>query len=886
MDADRWARIQAVFHEALECPADERTVFLGVACGDDLDLRLDVEAMLDEDARRTSVLERGLPESATALMADDIVDHLVGRQLGPYRITAFLGEGGMGIVYRAQREDLNRDVAIKVLRGALSPARTARFAFEQRTLARLHHPSIASLFDADTLPDGTSWFAMELVDGVPLTEYCRRHVPSVAGRLALLRTVCIAVQHAHQHLTVHRDLKPSNILVTANGELKLLDFGIAKHLDPVDDAAPDRTLASLRLMTPAYAAPEQITGERIGLHTDVYALGVILYELLTNGLPFDLSSHTPAQAEAIVLDHVPARPSTTPHRLTASRAAWADLDVLCVTAMHRDVSRRYPTVDAFIRDLDHFVHREPLEARPDSWRYRSAKFARRHWRGLAAVSSVVLAFTTLTAVYTWRVNTARRSAETQARRSDRIQRFMLNLFEGGDPEAGPADDLKVLTLIDRGAREARALDGDPMVQVDLYRTLGGLYQKAGRFDDANTLLNLTVERSRTIFGKESTEVGDGLVALGLLRIDEAKLDDADRLIADGLAVIQRAAGPSSAAAARALAAQGRLYEARGSYDRAIGMNEAAVHLETQLGTDRASWIDALGQLADSHYYAGHYEVADRLNGQVLAATRTAYGGQHPRVADVLINLGASQSDRGNYTQAETFYRPALEIFRSYYGDDHFRTASAKTMLGRALVYERRFDEALPLLRDALAVQEKVNGPVHPRVASALNDLGAAALQLKDYDQASAHFSRMIEIYQAVYGGDHYLLATAMSNLGSVRLETRDYTRAEQLYQAAVEMFTRVQSPTHLNVGIARLKLGRALLRQGRFVDAERESRAGYDIIRAQASPSLVFMSSARNELIAEYDGLHQSERAAAIRTELEAVSQSRGPDATTQSTNH
>ena len=872
MDDARWLRIQAVFHDALDHPATERDAFLRLSCGDDLELKRDVEAMLEEDSRATSVIDRGLPDSASALLWDDVPEHLLGRRIGPYRITSVLGEGGMGIVYRAERPDLARDVAIKVVRGGLSPARAQRFALEQRTLARLNHPSIAALFDADVLQDGTSWFAMELVEGLPLTEYCRAHVPTIMGRLTLLRAVCVAVQHAHQHLIVHRDLKPSNILVTPDGQLKLLDFGIAKQLDPTDSVAPDRTVTSLRLMTPAYAAPEQFTGGRIGLHTDVYALGVILHELLTDRLPFDLSAMTPSYAESTLVERDPARPSSSSHRLAAGRTAWADLDVLCLTAMHKDPLRRYPTVDAFMRDVDHFIRREPLEARPDSWRYRSAKFTRRHWRGLAAAVAVVLAFATLTAVYTWRLASSRRAAEIQAHRAERIQGFMLNLFEGGDHEAGPADDLKVLTLLDRGAQEARALAGEPVVQADLYGTLGALYQKSGRFDRANELLGSALERHRALFGDHSTEVGEGLVALGLLKIDEAKLDDAERFISEGLATVRSTAGPLSAAAARAVAARGRLLEARGTYDRAIATNEEAVKLEAQLGAGSRSWLDALGQLADTHYYAGHYDEADRLNTQVLTATKATYGERHPRVADVLINLGASQSDRGNYTEAEHFYRPALEIVQAYYGGDHFRTASAKTMLGRTLVYEKHFDEAVPLLKEALAVQEKVNGPVHPRVASALNDLGAAALQVKQYDQASAYFGRMIDIYRSVYGGDHYLLATAMSNLGSVLVETHDYARAEQLYRSAVDMFTRVQSPAHINVGIARIKLGRALLRQARFADAERETRAGYDIVRAQASPSIGFMTTARTDLVAEYEGLHQPERAAAIRAEIDAAS--------------
>jgi eukaryotic-like serine/threonine-protein kinase len=505
MDDARWLRIQAVFHDAVEHPAAEREAFLAAACAGDTNLLREVRALIDEDTHATSWLERGLPAAARALLIDEPPDRLIDRRIGPYHLRSVLGEGGMGVVYLAERSDLGREVAIKIMRGALSPARAQRFAIEQRTLAQLNHPAIARLYDADVLPDGTSWFAMELVHGVSLTKHCQAHVPTLAGRLTLFRAVCEAVQHAHQHLIVHRDLKPSNILVTPAGELKLLDFGIAKQLDPADAAPVDHTVTALRMMTPAYAAPEQFRGGSIGLHTDVYALGVILYELLANRRPFDLAEKTPSEAETIILEREPQRPSASPDRIAASRSAWLDLDVLCLTAMRKDPARRYATVDALIRDLDHFLHREPLDARPDSWRYRGGKFVRRHWRVLAGAAAATLLFLGLTTIYTLRVTAARRSAEAEALRTARIQRFMLSLFDGGDAAASPAEDLRVLTLIDRGVQEARALDAEPLVQAELYRTLGGLYRQMGRFDSAGTLLQSSLDRHRALFGADAGE---------------------------------------------------------------------------------------------------------------------------------------------------------------------------------------------------------------------------------------------------------------------------------------------------------------------------------------------------------------------------------------------
>src|ERR1019366_2321625 len=301
MDSARWERIQSIFHQIADLPAAERSTALDGLCGDEGAIRAEVLSLLEEETTGESLLDRGVVHVAQQML--DSLPGLPSRTFGPYRIHKVLGEGGMGVVDLAGRDDLGALVAIKVLRDAwLSPARRARFASEQRTLAQLNHPSIARLYDAGTWADGTPWFVMEYVDGVPLTEYCRVHNCGIEERLKLFRAVCEAVHYAHEHTVVHRDLKPSNILVRPDGSVRLLDFGIAKQFDPKETSV-DQT--GTRAMTPAYAAPEQIRGDRVGVPTDVYALGVILYELLAGRLPFDLSHKTAAETEAIITTEEP-----------------------------------------------------------------------------------------------------------------------------------------------------------------------------------------------------------------------------------------------------------------------------------------------------------------------------------------------------------------------------------------------------------------------------------------------------------------------------------------------------------------------------------------------------------------------------------------------------
>lgn len=879
MDSKRWEQIQVLFHDTADLSQPEQQAFLEKACGGDQGLMADVLALLAEDARGASLLDRGLSHVAHHMLDEAVPPGLAFKEFGPYRIREVLGEGGMGVVYLAERSDLGSLVAIKVLRDAwLSPARRERFASEQRTLAQLNHPSIARLYDADTLGDGTPWFVMEYVEGVPLTDYCSQHECSVEQRLQLFLSVCEAVQYAHQHAVIHRDLKPSNILVKPDGTVRLLDFGIAKQIETLD-AAADQTRTALRLMTPAYAAPEQIRGDRVGIHTDVYSLGVVLYELLSGRLPFDLSNKTPGEAETIIVQQDPDKPSAVARRSSrgpgasapvpsASKTAWADLDVLCLTAMHKDPQRRYRSVEALMRDVDHYLKGEPLEACPDTLSYRLGKFVRRNRRAVSAAALVFTIVLGLVVFFTVRLAIARNAALAEAARTLRIQHFMMNLFQGGDEAAGPADSLRVVTLLDRGVQEAQSLNTDPKVQAELYQTLGGIYQKLGRFDQADSLLSLDLDQDKKLFGPDSPQVAESLVALGLLRADQSKLEEAERLVREGLDISRRHLPPNHPAVARATYALGKVLENRGTYDQAIKLLDQAVQLQSGAGAATTDLAASLSELANSHFYAGHYDTSDSLNQRVLAMQRQLYGERHPLVADTLINLGAIQFQWGHYGEAERYARQALDIVQSWYGKDHPETADTMTILAQALTFQGKYEEAAGLLQQSLTILEHVYGPVHPRVAFALNELGNLAIRQGKLDDAKADFSREVDIYRSVYHDKHYLISLSMSNLGGVYAQQKQYTKAEGLFREALRRYSQTLAPDHLNVGIAHIRLGDALLNEQRYPEAEVESRTGYEILIKKTSPSVRWLKMAFQDLSAEYDMLKQPDKAAKFRAEL------------------
>jgi eukaryotic-like serine/threonine-protein kinase len=864
----RWRRVQDLFHAAADLPAAEQRRFLEASSDGDAALVAEVEALLVQDRTPGSFLDRSLPEVAGRLL---LGSETPGR-VGPYQVLRLLGEGGMGVVYLVERDDVGGRAALKLLRDAwVSPSRRVRFLSEQRTLAQLDHPAIAQLHDAGTLPDGTPWFAMEYVEGVALTEYCRARGCGLAERLRLFRAVCEAVQHAHRHAVIHRDLKPSNILVKADGSVKLLDFGIAKQIDPTGPGA-DPTRTGLRLMTPAYAAPEQVEGGRLGVETDVYALGVLLFELLAGQLPFDLTGLQPHEAARRVLEQEPPRPSQVAGRpVQASRAAWADLDVLTLTAMQRDPARRYPSVEALIRDLDHHLAGEPLDARPDSLAYRAGKLLRRNARTVLVASAVGVAVLGVTAYAAVRLARARDAVAAQAARTQRIQQFMLQLFEGGTGEVGPSTDVKVVDLVDRGVREAQSLDAEPAVQAELLQTLGGIAQNLGKLDQAETLLDRALELRRTAFGPDHPDVARSLVASGQLVSARGRYDDAERQIREGLAMLRRHLPRNDSEVSRAISALGRVLENAGRYPDAIRELEEAVRLQTGRPGLEGDLSASLTELANCHFYTGQYAKADELNQKVLEVDRRLYGPRHPHVADDMINLGAVQLETGNYAAAEKWNREALEIMNAWYGPDHPETASAQTILARSLLRLERRDEARELLSRALVTQERVYGPVHPRVASTLNELGIVARDQGRLDDAAADFGRMAAIYEEVHHGKHYVIGVALSNLADVEQRRGNSARAEEMFRRVLAVYRDTLPEDHPLQGVGRVRFGHVLLAGGRMADAEAQSRAGYELLVKRKNPQATWLKMARQDLATAYRALGRPADADRFQAELTAA---------------
>lgn len=851
-----WDELQQKFEQVSRASPAQREAMLDQIGSGDPDLAARLRRMLQHDVTPNSLLDGGI-----APLAARTLNHgSLPASVGPYRIVRLLGEGGMGVVYLAERADVGGLVALKLLRDAwLSPSRRMRFASEQRLLARLNHPSIAQLHDAGTLDDGTPWFAMEYVEGRNLVDHCRDNQLTVNDRIRLIRTVAEAVQHAHGHAVIHRDLKPSNVLVTGDGLVKLLDFGIAKQLDDTGETG-ERTVTGLRMLTPAYAAPEQFTGGPVGVHTDVYAMGAMLFELITGSRPFPETVVSDAAAMEARLRE-PARPSAQAlrDRQVPGRAQWDELDVIVMKAMHPDPERRYRTAYSLIRDIDRYLRGEPLEARPDSVGYRLSRFVRRNARAVTAAAFVSLLLVGMSGYYAVGLRRARDAAVAEAERTARIQAFVTSLFQGGDEAVGAPDTLRVQTLIDRGIREAVALDAEPGAQADLFLTLGGLLRQQGRTAAADSLLQRALEIRSTLVPGDHPDIAVALTALATLRMDQALLDQADSLLQRAVAIVDRRLPTSDDRAIETHATLGLLRQEQARWVEAIAEQEEVLRRLAARFDSPLQTADATVQLANSHFYAGALDASDSLNRIAIATFRKLRGDQHPSVADALINLGAAEFERGRYAAAEGYFREALSRVEGWHGPEHPATASALTMLGRALTFQSRHSDADAALSRAVAIQEAAFGPEHPRVSSALNEMASIALQRGDNVEAERLWRRTEAIQLKVHGERHWLLGIARSNLGTVRTRQGDFVGAERYFRSAIELFTESQGAAHLNTGIARIKLGRALLGQRRWRDAMAESQAGLDVLLALPEAPQGFIDAAREDIGKAEEALREAQ---------------------------
>jgi len=818
-------------------PDGERGEFLRARCPDDPALADEVLNLIAEDAREDSVLDRDLAALARQVLDDS--GSVPYKQFGPYRLLRAIGEGGMGIVYLAERPDLGTQVAIKILRDAwLSPARRERFAAEQRTLAQLNHPFIARLYDADASPDGTPFFVMEYVEGVPLTRYCSERHCSLDERLRLFHAVCEAVHYAHQHAVIHRDLKPSNILVKADGAVRLLDFGIAKPLESVGDP-PERTLTALRLMTPAYASPEQLRGDPVGVQSDVYSLGVILYQLLTGRLPFDPAKRTPAQLEGLVATPEPERPSIASSRLaaadgaahdavTAGKGEWADLDVLCLNALHADIRRRYPSVEALLRDVDHFLKREPLEARPDTLHYRIGKFISRHRRSVAAAVVVLVAVSALTTTLALRLRRERDTADRETAIASQVNRFLADdLLARGDPfQSGKAAETLTGAMRAASPDIDRKFAGNPAIAASLHLTVARAFDSRSDFAGARA----EYERAHALLVRIGGPLSEDAIEVALRRAAmEARsfqpkgVAAAQSLIDQQERLLRQIPHPRPELAVWLDTAKGMLALVQSDARSANRDFQRAVDEAARLPNfDRNSDYDLRQRLAFTYIRLGDGPQAEQLARRLIAVYTLADGPLSPYVLRVRLNLAQAYMIERRFVDSVAEANAIYPYFLIEFGPDHQLTMQLLTTRAQSEGSLGRFDDSV---RDDLLIHNiavKKQGPFSFYAIATLSDasvgecrahhLAAGERDARAAHDASVHgFGPRSVLAQATL----LPLANCLIALGRLGEAASDL---EQIDGRAV---AQLAGDPNWGAGITLAKAEIAV-RQGRYAQAEQE----------------------------------------------------------------
>jgi serine/threonine protein kinase/tetratricopeptide (TPR) repeat protein len=748
------------------------------------------------------------------------------RRIGAYRILRELGHGGMGTVYLAARADdqYQKRVAIKTIRGLDSEEVLRHFRRERQILAALDHPNIARLFDGGSTDDGLPYFVMEFVEGQPIDEFCDERALSVHQRLALFRGVCAAVQYAHSNLVVHRDIKPKNILVDAQDVPKLLDFGIAKLLNP--EISGEAATGTVLAMTPEYASPEQMRGQPITTATDVYSLGVVLYQLLTGHRPYGREARNSLELFKAVCEEEPERPSTavgrkeertlpdgavrttTPESASRTREGTpeklrrrlrGDLDNIVLTALRKEPHLRYRSVEAFSEDIRRYLEGRPVTAHKATVWYRTGKFVRRNALAVGAAAAIfllALGFAVVTTVQARRIARERDRANRQAATAQRVSEFLVNLFNVSDPGESRGNTVTARELLDKAVRDIETgLKEEPAVKGTLLYTMGQVYEALGLSKQALELTENAVAELRSVTPPDEAAVARALLQQAVVTFHLGQYDKAEPLYRQALTILEKRLGPEDPEVARALDDLGVFYQDEAKYDE-----------------------------------------AEPLHRRALAILEKTAGPRSRGAATVLTNLANLSSLRGRYDEAETLERRALDIQESVLGPDHPETISGLNNLATTEFYLEKYDAAEQLFRRVLALEEKTEGPDHPDVAIALNNVANVAQVRGDFRTAEASFRRAAAIYEKAGVADHPNALAAVSNMATVYRDTGRYAEAEALQRRALEADRKTLGPDHPNVAFDLHRLANILSESGRPAEAEPLQRRAVELIDKALGP--------------------------------------------------
>lgn len=815
-----------------------------------------------------SSADRTLTTPAAATVSDPGTALRSGVRVAAYTLVRPLGRGGMGVVYVAEQHNPRRMVALKLIRpGLTDPELLGRFAYEAQILGRLQHPGIAQIYEAGTTDTGDGpqpFFAMELVSGRPLAAFLADRQFGIRERVALFIRICAAVQHAHTKGVIHRDLKPGNILVSDDGQPKILDFGVARATGGDVQACTRYTTMGQLVGTVPYMSPEQIGGDPRELDTrsDVYALGVILYELLAGRLPYDLA-HRPLPEIARIIREVAPLPLGA-----ANRALRGDLELIAAHALEKDRGQRYQSAADLAADLQRYLDDEAVVARPPSAWYRARKFARR--RRALVVSAAVVALAVLgglvaTSAALARALRAERTANTRlaeslaARRAEAAQRriaeqararaeleaetaaavnaFLNDMLASVDPAEGDRE-ITVREVLDRAAEGiSGALPGRPLVEAAVRRTIGRSYLGLGLYEQALAQLEAALAiRTRCLDG-DAPEVLASLSDVATALQNLSRLDEAQTQFERALDLHTQVYGEMHVETLAARNNLGLLLVLRGRYAEAEPHFRAALAGHERVsGPESLETLDALSNLAALLEYQGRLDEAEPLARASLDARRRAFGPRHPGTLVAINNLGTLLAAADRLDEAEPLYKEGLELSRQVLGAEHPETLISMANMAGLLRDRRKFDDAEALYRETLAIRRRLLGPAHLDTIASLRDLGLTVRDLGRLDEAATLLEEAVAAARENLGADAPDTVAAVHALGTVRLLQGRAADAEPLLREAFEHTRQRIGADAWKTGVYQAAYGEALAAAARPAEAAEQLRAAYSVFVAALGP--------------------------------------------------
>ncbi len=868
---EEWARLRRILEVAIPLGPDQRQAVLDQRCGDDLSLRSQLESLIDaHDAAGTFI-------DQPALAFEDPGEALVGTSLGPYRLDGLLGRGGMGTVYLAQRADrtFEKSVAVKLLRPGLDTVEVVqRFRRERQILANLEHPNIARLIDGGTSDDGRPYLVMEYVDGEPIDRFCDQHRLPTEERLRLFSKVCAAVRVAHQNLVIHRDLKPSNILITPEGEPKLLDFGIAKLLDRTDfPVTQTPTKPGSQPMTPEYASPEQLRGAHVTTASDVYSLGVLLYQLLTGRRPIPLEGLDRLEQIQALCEAEPVRPSLAYSRretrdsgkgalppeamdlsaldLTERRSSdpaklrrrlAGDLDTILLKALHKQPERRYSTVESFSRDLQQHLAGHPVSARPDSWSYRARKLVSRHKPSFAIALAAAIALV----VFTTTLWLQRNRILREQLRANEVAEFMIDLFETSDPYRGLGERMTVREVLLVGADKLESdLGAEPEIRATVRQAVGRSMINLALYQEARPILEQTLQDRRDLLGDDHPSAAETLQLLADLDIHQGDYRAAEGHYREALE-LRRAEfsdrGPEVAASLHGLAvALDFLDQRQAAEDTYRDALAVARRLDEKDGPEvLAQQLDRFAAfLRDQDAFDEALSAAE----EAIAIRKQLKGENHPTVALSLNNLAVlvKHLDQG---RAEDLLRQAEEIQRRAFSQPHSHLALTLINLGGLLRDGKRLEEARNCFEEAAEIQRTVYRGPHPRWATTLDLLAGVQADLGDLPSAIQQRREVLAMRGQMFGEGHVEIARSCNNLAKLLAKSGQYQEAETLYGQSLEIIRSTLGERHRHVAVLINNLGEVAAARGELARAQHSFTDSVSRLRATVASSSPLLAKA------------------------------------------